>query len=235
MANYAADMDLRKTARLAGFLYLILALSGFCIFAYVQPKLLAGTDAAATANSMLANEFLFRMSKAAGVVTNILFVIIVLLLYRLLKQVNEHQAKLMVALVIIFIPVAFTGDALEMTALNIFKGNILQSFPTEQAQDIGMTIIKISQYSAQMLTVYWGLWLMPLGWLVYKSGFIPRIFGILLIVNGLGYIIHCFTFILFPELLKTVLKFIYPTYFTGEIPFILWLLIKGVSVQKNTS
>lgn len=235
MTNNTAMMSLRNTARLAGFLYLILAVTGFYVFMFVQPKLISGTDAAATARSMLANEFLFRMSKAAGVVTSFLFVIIVLLLYRLLKQVNQHQAKLMVALVIVALPVAFTGDALEVTALNIFKGNILKSVPPEQAQDMGMTMIKISQYAAQMLTVYWGLWLMPLGWLVYKSGFIPRIFGVLLIINGLGYIIHCFTFILFPEQLKTVLKFIFPTYFIGEIPFILWLLIKGVSVQKDTS
>ena len=63
---------------------------------------------------------------------------------------------------------------------------------------------------------------------MYKSGYIPKVFGILLVVNGLGYVAQCFTFILFPEHLKAVAEIIFPSYFAGEVPFIFWLMIKGV-------
>jgi hypothetical protein len=177
---------------------------------------------------MMANEFLYRTSFVANAITNILFVAIVLTFYRLLKQINMNQARMMVALVIISLPIAFMTDVLEITALTIVKGGLLTSFQTEQAQQVALTLVRISGNSGQMLTLLWGLWLFPLGSLVYRSGFIPKIFGILLFINGTGYVINNVTFLLFPELQPMVVKFIFPTYFIGELPFIFWLLIKGV-------
>ncbi len=126
----------------------------------------------------------------------------------------------MAGLVIVAIPVSFIADSLGIVALQIFKGNLLKSFSIEQVQDIAATLLKISDYIGQLITFHWGLWLIPLGLLVYRSGFIPRIFGILLLINGLGYMISSATFILFPNSLSSVSKFIFPTYFIGELPLI---------------
>jgi len=221
-------VGLKKTARLAGLLYLLLAL--FAIYGYfiVSPKIMVSNDITATGNKMLFNELLFRSSIFTDVIANILFVVVVLLLYRLFRQINEVQAKLMVGLVMAAIPIAIFGSALKLTALSIFKGEIFDSFSTQQMHQLASIFLKVGNFSSQIITMFWGLWLLPLGLLVYRSVFIPRILGILLIINGAGYIISSSTFILFPSYLATVSKFVFPTYFIGEIPMIFWLLIVGV-------
>jgi len=226
-------MNLKKTARLTGLLYFIFALTAIYGYMYVSPKIWVSGDIAASAKKMLDNEFLFRTSLASNIITHTLFVLVVLFLYRLLRQVNEHCAKIMVGLVIVAVPVAFLGGALKMTALYIFKGELLTSFSSEQARDIARTFVKFASYSGQMVTFYWGLWLIPLGLLVYKSGFIPRIFGILLLINGLGYMISSMTYVLYPDSFESVSKLVYPTYFAGEVPFIFWLMIKGVNTKAK--
>jgi uncharacterized protein DUF4386 len=220
-------VSLKKTARLAGLLYLLLALAATYGFFYVSPKIMVSGDLNATASNMVAHETLFRSSIASDLIANVLFVAVVLLLYRLFKQVNEYLARLMVFLVVVAIPIAVLGGGLQITALGIIKGD-LGSFQPAQLQQLAQTFMKLNNYSSQMITIFWGLWLLPLGVLVYRSAFIPRILGVLLIINGCGYIITSITFILSPENLATVSKFMFPTYFVGEIPFIFWLLIVGV-------
>jgi len=220
-------VSLKKNARLAGLLYLLLALAAIYGFFYVSPKILVSGDLNATASNMVAHESLFRSSIASDLIANILFVAVVLLLYRLFKQVNEYLARLMVFLVVVAIPIALLGGGLQITALSIIKGDV-GSFQTAQLQQLAQMFMKLNSYSSQMITIFWGLWLLPLGVLVYRSAFIPRILGVLLIINGCGYIITSITFILSPQNLATVSKFMFPTYFVGEIPFIFWLLIVGV-------
>lgn len=231
MTTLSSYASMRNTARFAGVLYFLLAAIAIYVFAYVHPLIMVRNNAAATTDNMIAHEFLYRTGLMANVVTDMLFLIIVLVLYRLLKDINVNQARVMVGLVVISLPIALITDILEITALNMLKGNFLTSFQPEQIQQMAFTLVKISSNSGQMLTLLWGLWLFPLGSLVYKSGFIPKIFGILLIINGAGYVINNITFMLFPELQPTVLRFIFPTYFAGELPFIFWLLIKGVKNQ----
>ena len=132
------------------------------------------------------------------------------------------------------VPIAFLGNVFKITALVIFKGSILQSFEPEQMYDLAMIFLRIGSYGTQMVQLYWGLWLIPFGLLVYKSGFIPRILGVLLILNGIAYIILSFAFLLLPGYLTLISQFAMPFLFLGEIPIILWLLIKGVKDQQPT-
>lgn len=222
------QVSLKQTARLTGFLYFIFALTSVYNFLYVQPKIMVAGNIAETAKNMLANELFFRSGIAVAIIAHTLFIFVALFLYRLLKQVNNHQARIMVALVIAGIPVAILAAVLKITALSIFKGNLLTSLPLAHQQDIALTLMKVGTYGSQMITLYWGLWLIPLGLLVYRSRFIPKLPGVLLIINGIGYVISSFTFILFPESQPVISKFIFPTYFLGEIPLILWLMIAGV-------
>ncbi len=226
--------SLKKTARLAGLLYLILVITGVYSIIYVSSQIIVLEDAITTSKNILTNEFLFRTGIISDLISNIIFVFLVLALYRLLKQVNEHRAKLMVALVIVQIPAVFIMEAFNITSLMIFKGEILQTFELNQRQDLAMLFLKINDYSALTLEMFWGLWLLPFGLLVYRSGFIPRIFGILLIIAGIAYMNDSLVSLLFPSYSAFVNQPTLLLVAIGEISITLWLLIKGVKNNIST-
>jgi hypothetical protein len=222
------ENSLKKTARIAGLLYLIWILTGIYGIFYVPSQTIVQGDAAATANKILANEFVFRTGIINDIISNTIWVFIALVLYRLFKQINERQAKLMVALVLVQIPVVVFMGALNMTSLMIFKGEILTTFELIQRQDLAMLFLKINDYGTLSLEMFWGLWLFPFGLLVWKSGFIPRLIGVFLILNGIAYIILSFVSLLFPVYQTIVSQLTMPFFILGEISITLWLLIKGV-------
>ena len=219
---------LKKTARLAGFLYLIWVFTGIYGMMYLPAQTYVKGDALATANKMLANEFLFRTGILNNVGSSIIWVYMVLILYRLFKQVDERQAKLLVALVLVQIPTVFFMEAFNIAALMIFKGDLLKTFELGQRQDVAMFFLKMSYYTTNTLEMFWGLWLFPFGYLVYHSGFIPRIFGVFLLINGVAYLLHAFTTVLLPNYQTLVFQLSVPFWILGEISITLWLLIKGV-------
>ena len=222
----------KRTARFAGVLYLIWVLTGVYNIFFVPSQTIVPGDAAATADKILAHEFLFRTSITIDIISNIIWVFIVLALYRLFKQVNERQAKLLVVFVIVQIPAVFFMEAFNIASLMILKGEILKTFEISQRQDLAMLLFKINDYGSNVLETFWGLWLLPFGQLVYKSKFIPRILGIFLILNGIAYIIPAFIYLLIPGYLPIVRQFAVPFWILGEISIMLWLLIKGVKTQQ---
>ncbi len=224
--------SLKKTARLAGLLYLMWIITAIYGLMFVPSRTIVQGDAFATANKILANEFIFRTGMINDIISSIIWVFMALALYRLFRQVNERQAKLLVALVIVQIPVVFITEAFNITSLMIFKGEILKTFELSQRQDLAMLFLKINDYATITLEMFWGLWLFPFGQLVYKSGFIPRILGVFLIINGIAYIIHCFAHLLFPNYQTLVFQIATPFWILGEISITLWLLIKGIKNNK---
>ena len=225
----------KKTARIAGLLYLILGIIGAYGIMYVPSKIMVRGDAAATSNNILANEFLFRTGIVSQLISSVIFIFLVLVLYRLFKQVNEHQAKLMVAMVIVQIPIAFLIEAFNITSLMILKNEVLKTFELNQKQDMAMLFLKIHGYGIVTLEIFWGLWLIPFGQLVYKSGFIPRILGVLLIMAGIAYIMVSFIFLLLPDYKTFVNQYALVFFAAGEISTILWLLIKGIKNKETQS
>ncbi len=231
MGNYT--LSLKKTARLAGLLYLILIITGVFSIMYVSSQIIVQGDAIATAKNILTKEFLFRTGIVNDLISNTIFVLLVLVLYRMFKQINENMAKLMVALVIVQIPVVFIMESLNITSLMIFKGELLQTFEISHRQDLAMLFLKINDYGTLTIEMFWGLWLLPFGLLVYKSRFIPRIFGILLIIAGIAYMNSSLISLLFPSYSAIVNQPTLLLVAIGEISITLWLLIKGV--KNNTS
>lgn len=229
-----AETDsLRKTARLAGLLYLALGITGAYAIMYVPSQIIVRGDAAATANNLIANEFLFRSGIVSHLICETLFVFLALVLYRLFKQVNEHEAKLMVALVIVQIPIVFLIESFNITSLMILKGEVLKGLELEQKQDFAMLFLNIRRYGMLTLEIFWGLWLIPFGQLVYKSRFIPRILGVLLVIGGIAYVTDSFTFMLFPSYRSFVSPYAIVAFSIAELSIILWLLIKGVKEQQQ--
>ncbi len=223
------EHSLKKTARLAGLLALVMGIPAPFALLYVPSKIIVSGDAAATANNMLANEFLFRAGIVAHLFHVIVFIFFVLALFRLLKSVNENRAKLMVLLVVVQVPIIFLIETFNFSALMILKSEVvLKSFEPTQVQDLSMLLLRMSRYGITLLEIFWGLWLIPYALLVYKSGFIPRLLGVLLIINGMGWIVESLAFLLLQRSeYLFVHQFTTLTYF-GELIMVLWLLIKGV-------
>jgi Domain of unknown function (DUF4386) len=216
----------KKTARLAGLLYFIWIITGLIALFYIPSQIKTGGDAINASQNVLAHELLFRANIVNDLLSSTIWIFMVLILYRLFKRVDERQAKLMVVFVIVQIPVVFFMEAFSITSLMIFKGEILKTFENGQRLDMAMLFLKINDYVASTLVLFWGLWLLPLGILVYKSRFLPRFIGIWLLINGFAYLILSFIELLFPQYKETVMKFAFPA-MLGEVVFMLWLLIKG--------
>jgi hypothetical protein len=223
---------LKKIARLAGLLYLIWTITGLYSLIYVPSKIIVKGDTVATANNILANEFLFRTGIVNDLLSSAITVFLVLVLYRLFEQVSERQAKLMVALLIVQVPVVFIMEAFNVASLMILKGEILKTFELTQRQDVATLFLKVNDYGVLTLEMFWGLWLFPLAILVLQSRFLPRFLGYWLIITGFFYLVLSFTSLLLPQYKDMVSNSIFalPAEL-GEVAFMLWLLIKGAKEQ----
>ncbi len=219
--------SLKKTARLAGLLYLVLGILGFYSIMYVPKRIFVSGDTVTTANNLLVNEFLFRTSIVSHLISVTTFLFLAFTLYKLFKKVNEHQAKLLVALVAVQVPIVFLLETFDITSLMILKGQVFKTLTPLQLQDLSMLFLKIHGYGIMTVEIFWGLWLIPFGQLVYKSVFIPRALGVLLIMAGIGYAVDSLTFMLFPGYrgFTQTAAFIFSG--LGEGSTILWLLIIG--------
>ena len=181
----------------------------------------------------MAHQSLFRAHIVVGLVSELLFISTVLVLFRLLEGVNRPLATVMVILVLIDAPVAFLGVANEVATLTCLRGpSFLSVFDAPQRNALATLLLTFDQQGVFVSEVFWGLWLLPLGYLVYRSGFLPRLIGVWLFLNGLAYLTISSTGILWPEHTRAVLTIATPVLF-GEVALMLWLLIIGVRVSPS--
>lgn len=226
--------SLKKSARLIGLVYLVWIMTGLFGMFYVPAQINMKGDAAAVSQNILAHEFLFRASVVNDLVSHVIWVILALMLYGIFKQVSGRQARLLLALVLVQIPVAFMVGAFNIASLATFKGDMLKTFELAQRQDLGMLFLKINDCGVLTLEMFWGLWLFPLAILVYRSRFLPRFLGAWLAVTGLFYVALSLASILLPQYKDLVLHsmFALPAEL-GEVAFALWLLIRGAKVKAG--
>lgn len=223
----------KQTARIAGFWYLLMAISGPIGLLYVPSRLIVTGDATATANNILASESLFRIGIVSNILCQIAFIFLVLALHRLLKGVNQGHALLMVALVLVAVPIAFLNMLNPLAALLLLSdASFLTIFEPNQLHALAMVFLSLEGYGTMIVQIFWGLWLFPFGLLVFKSGFFPKILGIFLILACFGYVAHSFTFLLFPRYADTVSSVAALPEAVGELSMVLWLLIVGTKEQK---
>jgi hypothetical protein len=210
------------------------AVTGGFSMLYV-PTLIVPGDAAATVNHIRANESLFRIGVASGLICQVVFVFLVLALYRLFKGVNHIHASLMVALVVAAVPVAFLNMLNQLAALHVLSGaDYLQVFEADQLNALVMLFLDLHSQGLLIVEIFWGLWLLPLGLLVLKARFMPGFIGVLLIVGFVGYSIDFLTRLLLPSYTAIVSPIAGISKF-GEVTMILWLLIKGIKDPTSRS
>lgn len=223
----------KKTARLAGFLYLIVVITGIFSLGYVPSKLITGKDPVATVSNIISHPWLYRWGIISGTVCYITFLLLPLVLYRLLNSVNETAARLMVVLAIVSIPISFLNLQHKFEALTLIERAGAFATTTEIAEQV---MLQLKAYNSGILIVqiFWGLWLLPLGWLVYRSGFLPKVLGVFLIAGCFGYVIDFIGTVGIPGYNETVIgNFITKPATLGEIGICLWLLIIGIQKKRS--
>lgn len=226
--------SIQKTARLAGLLYLIVAVTGGFAHFFARVNLMVPGDADATVSNIKASESLFRLGFVSDLIAQISFVFLLLALYKLFKSVNKNQAVLMVLIAIIGVPITCVNLINQYAALLLLSGDgYLAVFSADQLNAQVLFFLNLHDIGYGIAHIFFGLWLIPLGFLVFKSDFLPKFFGIMLIIAAFGYLIGFFFSFLFPNY-SAAIQPIYIQPALAEISFCLWLLIRGVRDQERS-
>jgi len=214
--------------RVAGFLYLLLVLVGPVRLIYIPSKLFVTGNATATVNNIAAHEWLFRFGMVADLVGAVVLIFLVLAFYRLFKDVDQYLAVLVVILGgVMPALINFVNVVSDAGALMVVRGaDFLSAFDKPQRDALVMLFLRLHHHQNTAAEMLWGLWLLPLAILVYRSRFLPRFLGVWLVINGFAYVILSFTGLLLPQYQNKVFIISQPALF-GELALMLWLVIKG--------
>ena len=205
---------------------------------YIPSALFVHGNAAATAGNIAAHEMLFRLGMVSDLFCGSILIFIVLALYRLLKGVDQSLAVLMVIVGgVMPATIDFLNVLNDAAALVLVRGaDFLSAFDKPQRDALAMLFLHLHGREVVAAEILWGLWLFPLGMLVYRSRFVPRFLGVWLIVNGFAYLITSLTGLLLPQYEDRVSNIVFPA-LLGEIALVLWLVIKGAMppAQEDTA
>lgn len=229
------DYSKNKTARIAGLIYLGVVLTGIFTLMYVPSKLIVSDNPSLTYQNIASSETLFRLGIVSGLLCYTFFLFLPLVLYKLLKHVNEYYAKLMVLLAILSVPIFFLNVQNEFSVLSLMRDGQSQfGLTTEQIQSRVMLYLEQYDNGLRIVHIFSGLWLFPFGYLVFKSNFLPKLLGFLLMFGCFGYLINFTGNTLFPHYAETGIgRYISLPATIGEIGICLWLLVVGVKRNKE--
>ena len=216
-----------KTARLAGLMYLVIVVTGVFSLMYVPSQMSGHGDAAATVSNIVNSESLFRLGIAAASLQYVVFLLLPLVLYKLLAPVSKNVAVLMVALAVASVPIDLMAVANQFDILSLLNNDHYQTLFTSDQLNAKVMMILDSYYNRILVAeILWGLWLFPFGYLVFKSGFLPKALGVLLMIGCFSYLITFFGQTLFPH--YNIPDFVMFPVMVAEIGTCLWLLVVGV-------
>ena len=219
----------QKAARVAACVFLGIFFLGMSTELFIRPGMLVPGDAAATVKNIAASETLFRLSLVSDLIRQVLLIALPLVLYQLLKPVNKTFAALMVIFALVGVSISMLNELNHFAVLLLSSGaGYLTAFKADQLNALVMFFLELRKYGTYIPQIL-SFWVLLLGYLVFKSGFLPRILGILLMFGGLCYTAAAVLFFLFPNF-DTVILGLFA--FIGEALFYLWLLIKGVNVEQ---
>ena len=227
-------MTLSKNARIAGLLYLVGSLFGIVRLIYVPNTLFVYGNATATAKNIAEHELLFRFGIVSYLLCAALWIFVTLALYRLFKGVNQGLAVLMVVLGSLMVtPIFFVNTVNDAAALLFVRGGgYLSVFDKPQREALARLFLDLHHQLDLANEIFWGLWLIPYGLLVYKSRFLPRILGVWLIIACFAYLALSFTGFLLPAYEDQAGNIAQPI-LLGELATMLWLLIMGANEKPR--
>ena len=222
--------------RVAGIWYLLLVLIGPLRLIYIPTKLFVHGNAAATVDNIAAHEWLFRFGIVSDLVCGVILIFLVLAFYRLFRGVDRNLA----VLVVIFGGVMpallmFVGVVSDAAALMVVRGGeFLSAFDKPQRDALAILFLKLRDHQNTAAEILWGVWLLPLALLVYRSRFLPRLLGVWLAFGGFAYVILSLTGELLPQYQGKVFTYAQPAFF-GELAIMLWLVTKGAKPPADVT
>jgi Domain of unknown function (DUF4386) len=227
MTDRTVEASPRPKARITGVLYLLYFLTAVLGVFLIKGLVVSG-DAAATANNVLAHERLFRLSVAVGLIGTALYIAVTVLLYRLFKPVNTTVSLLAAFFSLVGCAIQAFGSLFQIAPLVVLEGSpYLSAFKVEQLQAVALMFIKLNVQAAYIYLVFFGLFNLLIGYLIFKSTFLPRILGVLMALSGLGWLMF-----LSPSIANYLLTCIEVVGVIAEASLMLWLLVKGVKVER---
>ena len=223
---------LSRNARIAGLLYLTLLTAPLRLL-YIPSKLIVSGNAAATANNIAAHQTLFRLGILTDLFTAVMAIFVTLAFYRLFKGVDQFLATMMVILGSLMVaPIYFLNTLNDAATLLLARGaDFLSVFDKPQREAMAMLFLRLHHHGVVVNEVFWGLWLLPFGLLVYKSRFLPRVLGVWLVLNCFAYLAQSVTGIMWPQYEDVVGNYSFPL-LLAELAIMLWLIIMGAKERQ---
>ena len=217
----------KRMARIAGSIYLVFAVISVVAFLYLPGTVIVPGKATATAINIAASPILLRLAIFLALVSQISFIVLVVTLYRLFREVGPWSALLMLALVVVGVAATYANMFNRIAALVILSGaDFLSVFAKPELDALAYLFLRLYSQGSDAIEVVWGLWLFPFGLLVIRSRFIPKVLGYLLMIAGVGYVLSFVVHLLLPQFVS-VTSPLFTVLVIGELPIIVWLAIVG--------
>ena len=221
-------MSPRTKARVAGVLYALEGTTAVFGQVYFRGKFLVPGNAAATASAILANETLFRLCCAAALLAVAFHLAYTVLFYDLFRPVNRTIALLAAVFGMVAGTLQASAVLFQLAALLVVEGGgALTGFTGQQAQGLALLFLNLNAQAFNVYLIFFGFWLIPTGYLIARSTFMPRIIGVFLMLDGVGWATY-----LYPPLATSIYPVIAIVAAFGEIPLLLWLLVFGVHAER---
>ena len=225
--------SIKQIARIAGFWYLLLGIGAGYSWIYTTKVFVAG-NAALTANNILHSESQYLIAIVSSIIGQVAFIMLGLALYRLLKHVHETQARIMITFVLVSVPIMFVNIIFQTEVLFVLnRADYLNVFSTEQINSLSLLFLNLYFTGVHIVEIFWGLWLFPFSYLVYKSNYFPKFFTVLLILAGISYLIGSLAYLINLKFYSTIQMYLSIPESIGELSIVFWLLLKGVKEQKT--
>jgi hypothetical protein len=235
MTSTFADLSQRRAVTYLRILYPIWTVVGLFSILYVTTTLVEPGDAATTAKNLMDNELLFNLGIVGRLITQLIHILVVLILYELFKTVSKNQAALIVILGLVGVPIAMLNDLNQVAAMLVLRGaDYLRVFTPDQSQSLMMFFLNLNEQGIFIASIFWGLWLFPIGTLTYESRYFPAIFGHFLIIAGFGYLLGSLLHLLLPND-EAIFFQIFDIMTFGEILFMLWVVFRGAKLPEIES
>lgn len=224
----------KRLARIAGVLYLLVAICGGFAEGFVYPKLYIAGDASATAANLMANPGLARLGVVADLLDQTFFVFLALSLYLLLKHVNKNVARAMVVLVILAAAITCLNVVFEYEGLRVATGAVdASTLATPGSNALVLMLLDAQHYGILVAQVFFGLWLAPLGYLAFRSGWFPKPLGVALAVATVSYLVDVFVAFLLPTVAPGIHGYLGIVPAIAEVSMMVFLLIFGIRVSRR--
>ncbi|MFT3756752.1 MAG: DUF4386 domain-containing protein [Pseudoxanthomonas sp.] len=230
-SDTAHQRRLRRDARIAGLLYLLVVGGGLLGLAWAPGQLGPMSNPAAVASTLMANAGAFRLGIAGLLVMEVAFLLLPLALYRIFRDVDRAAATLMAALAMVSVPIMLVGVAHRWDALAALQAGALPG--DSEAANAAWLSLRAYASAQWIASLFWGLWLFPFGWLVLRSGRIPRLLGALLLLGGLGYVADVSADLVGLATDSAALRALRLCAAAGEIGSALWLSIFGARAGRS--